>query len=290
MGRAGFAVTKCVRQRERRKRPVAGGGSEESGPRHRCLGALRLNGVVRTLRTTVERLRNRGHQIDAITPLDFPTRPCPGYPEIGLALGCGPKMSDRLTRLEPEVVHIATEGPLGWAARHWCVSRSMPFTTSFHTRFPEYLALRTHLPARWFWPILRRFHRPSSAVFAATDALAQELATFGLTNTHRWSRGVDTAAFSPDAPPLAAIAKLPRPIQLYVGRVAIEKNIEAFLASDSPGSKVVIGAGPALKGLEQRFPSAHFLGAMHGAELASAYATADVLVFPSRTPWTPLGW
>jgi glycosyltransferase involved in cell wall biosynthesis len=242
-----------------------------------------VNGVVRTLRTTVERLRNRGHQVDAITPLDFATRPCPGYPEIGLALGCGPRMSQRLTRLEPEVVHIATEGPLGWAARHWCLTRRMPFTTSFHTRFPEYLALRTHLPARWFWPILRRFHRPSSAVFVATDALAQELATHGLTQTHRWSRGVDTLAFSPDAPPLAAMARLPRPIQLYVGRVAIEKNIEAFLQTDVPGSKIVIGAGPALKALEQRFPATHFFGAMHGGDLASAYATADVLVFPSRT-------
>ena len=242
-----------------------------------------VNGVVRTLRTTVERLRARGHQVDAITPLDFATRPCPGYPEIRLALGCGARLAERLSRLEPEVVHIATEGPLGWAARHWCMTRGMPFTTSFHTRCPEYLALRTHLPARWFWPILRRFHRPSSAVFAATDALAQELATFGLTNTRRWSRGVDTAAFSPDAPPLAVIAKLPRPIQLYVGRVAIEKNIEAFLDTDVPGSKVLIGDGPALKSLQQRYPSAHFLGAMHGSDLASAYATADVLVFPSRT-------
>src|SRR4029078_13519309 len=116
---------------------------------------------------------------------------------------------------------------------------------------------------RWFWPILRRFHRPSRAVFAATDALAQELATFGLTHTHRWSRGADTTAFSPDAPPLAAMARLARPIQLYVGRVAIEKNIEAFLATDVPGSKIVIGDGPALKGLQQRYPSAHFLGAMH---------------------------
>jgi glycosyltransferase involved in cell wall biosynthesis len=242
-----------------------------------------VNGVVRTLRTTVAQLRGRGHQVDAITPLDFSTRSCPGYPEIGLALGCGPKMSERLTRLEPEVVHLATEGPLGWAARHWCLTRGMPFTTSFHTRFPEYLALRTGMPARWFWPILRRFHRPASTVLVATDALAQELATHGLTRTHHWSRGVDTAAFTPDASPLAAMARLPRPIQLYVGRVAIEKSIEAFLETDVLGSKVVIGAGPALKNLAQHFPSAHFLGAMHGADLASAYATADVLVFPSRT-------
>ena len=242
-----------------------------------------VNGVVRTLRTTVERLRGRGHQVETMTPDGFKTRACPGYPEIRLALGCGPKLSRRLSTLDPEVVHIATEGPLGWAARNWCLAHSMPFTTSFHTRFPEYLALRTHMPARWFWPILRRFHRPSSAVFAATDALAQELATFGLGHTHRWSRGVDTTAFSPDAPLLAAMAGLPRPIQLYVGRVAIEKNIEAFLETNVPGSKVVIGDGPALKGLQQRYPSAKFLGAKHGAELASAYATADVVVFPSRT-------
>jgi glycosyltransferase involved in cell wall biosynthesis len=242
-----------------------------------------VNGVVRTLRTTVDRLRARGHQVETMTPDGFRTRACPGYPEIRLALGCGTKLSARLTDLDPEAIHIATEGPLGWAARNWCLAHDMPFTTSFHTRFPDYLALRTHMPARWFWPILRRFHRPSSAVFAATDALAQELATFGLSHTHRWSRGVDITAFSPDAAPLAAMSSLPRPIQLYVGRVAIEKNIEAFLDTNVPGAKVVIGDGPALKSLRQRYPAAHFLGALHGAELAAAYATADVLVFPSRT-------
>lgn len=242
-----------------------------------------VNGVVRTLRTTIERLRRRGHQIDAVTPDGFVTRPCPGYPEIGLALGCGAKVAERLNRFAPEAVHIATEGPLGWAARHWCLSHELPFTTSFHTRFPDYLALRTHLPARWFWPILRRFHRPASAVFAATEALSRELATHGLTQTHIWSRGVDTAAFSPDTPPLPTLARLPRPIQLYVGRVAIEKNIEAFLDTGVPGSKIVVGDGPARRMLAARYPQASFLGALHGADLAAAYAGADVLVFPSRT-------
>jgi glycosyltransferase involved in cell wall biosynthesis len=245
--------------------------------------APQVNGVVRTLCTTVERLRRRGHRVDTVTPDGFSTRACPGYPEIKLALGCGPKVSQRLTRFDPEVVHIATEGPLGWAARHWCLTHDMPFTTSFHTRFPDYLALRTHMPARWFWPILRRFHRPSSAIFTATDALARELAGHGLAQTHQWSRGVDTQQFSPDAPEHPALAGLPRPIQLYVGRVAIEKNIEAFLELDTPGSKVIVGNGPASAMLAQRYPEAHFIGALHGADLASAYATADVMVFPSRT-------
>ena len=242
-----------------------------------------VNGVVRTLRTTIERLRQRGHQIDAVTPDGFATRACPGYPEIGLALGCGAKVGERLDRFVPEAVHIATEGPLGWAARYWCLTHAMPFTTSFHTRFPDYLALRTHLPARWFWPILRRFHRPASAVFTATEALARELATRGLAKTHLWSRGVDTAAFSPDTPPLPALAQLARPIQLYVGRVAVEKNVEAFLEAEVAGSKVVVGDGPARKLLVERHPDVHFLGALHGRDLAAAYAGADVLVFPSRT-------
>jgi glycosyltransferase involved in cell wall biosynthesis len=245
--------------------------------------APQVNGVVRTLTTTVAMLRARGDIIETITPDGFATLRCPGYPEIRLALGSGKAVARRLTGFAPEAVHIATEGPLGWAARRWCLAMGMPFTTSFHTRFPDYLALRTRLPAGLFWPVVQRFHAPAARVFAATQALEEELHSRGLPRTHRWSRGVDTTLFRPDRAPLAKIADLPRPILLHVGRVAIEKNIEAFLSADVAGSKVVVGDGPALAALRERYPAAHFLGALHGEALASAYAAADLLVFPSLT-------
>ena len=242
-----------------------------------------INGVVRTLETTVARLRARDHDVATITPDRFLTIPCPSYPEIRLAIGSGREMNRRLADFAADAIHIATEGPLGWAARRWCLDRSMPFSTSFHTRFPDYVALRTGLPSGWFWPVVRRFHAPAATIMAATTMLAEELAGQGLPQTHRWSRGVDLDLFTPAAPGLAAMAGLPRPIQLYVGRVAVEKNIDAFLHAPVPGSKVVVGDGPARAALQQRYPTAHFLGPLHGAELASAYASADVFVFPSRT-------
>lgn len=242
-----------------------------------------VNGVVRTLGNTVEILRAGGHEVETITPDRFRTIACPSYPEIRLALGARTGVARLLGGFAPEAAHIATEGPLGWAARRWCRRAGMPFTTSFHTRFPDYIALRTRLPADWFWPAVRRFHAPATRVFAATETLTRELSARGLPQTHRWSRGVDLTLFSPDAPPLPAIAGLPRPIQLYVGRVAVEKNVEAFLRTSVPGSKVVVGDGPARAELEQRFPQVTFTGALHGAALASAYASSDVFVFPSRT-------
>jgi glycosyltransferase involved in cell wall biosynthesis len=245
--------------------------------------APQVNGVVRTLTTTVAMARARGHLVETITPDGFATLRCPGYPEIRLALGSGRAVGRRLAGFAPDCVHIATEGPLGWAARRWCLATAMPFTTSFHTRFPDYLALRTRLPAGLFWPVVQRFHAPAARVFAATQALEAELHGRGLHRTHRWSRGVDTALFRPDQTPHPALAGLPRPILLHVGRVAIEKNIEAFLSADVPGSKVVVGDGPALAALRLRYPNAHFLGALHGEALASAYAGADLLVFPSLT-------
>jgi glycosyltransferase involved in cell wall biosynthesis len=242
-----------------------------------------INGVVRTLRTTVAELERRGHVVEAITPDRFVTLPCPSYPDIRLAIGCGPAVRRRLDAFAADAIHIATEGPLGWAARRWCLSRRIPFSTSFHTRFPDYLAMRTGLSADLFWPVVRRFHAPAASIMTATATLAGELATRGLPQTRRWSRGVDLALFSPAIAPPAALADLPRPLQLYVGRVAVEKNIEAFLATRLPGTRVVVGDGPARPQLEQRFPDAVFLGALHGAALAAAYAAADVLVFPSRT-------
>ncbi|MDO9487634.1 MAG: glycosyltransferase family 1 protein, partial [Sphingomonadaceae bacterium] len=242
-----------------------------------------VNGVVRTLTTTVATLKARRHRADTITPDLFRTIACPSYPEIRLALGCARAVARRLDALDADAVHIATEGPIGWAARRWCLRRGRPFTTSFHTRFPDYVAMRTGLPADWFWPVLRRFHGPATRIFAATPSLADELAGRGLPQVHAWSRGVDLALFSPDAAPLAALADLPRPVQLYVGRVAVEKNLEAFLAARTPGTRVVVGDGPARAALAARYPDARFLGALHGRELASAYAGADVFVFPSHT-------
>jgi len=245
--------------------------------------APQVNGVVRTLATTIDQLAARGHAVERITPEGFRTFPCPSYPDIRLAISCKSEVARRLEQAAPDAIHIATEGPLGWAARRWCLDRGQPFTTSFHTRFPDYVAMRTGLPPALFWPLFRRFHAPAARIMVATPSLAAELAGQGLGQTHRWSRGVDLGLFSPAAPRLAAMAGLRRPIQLYVGRVAIEKNITAFLDASVGGTKIVVGDGPARAQLEQTYSGAHFLGALHGAELASAYASADVFVFPSRT-------
>ncbi len=241
-----------------------------------------VNGVVRTLQTTIGRLQHRGHVVESITPDAFATRPCPGYPEIRLALGCGPELARRMEAFAPDAIHIATEGPLGWAARAWCVRHGARFTTSFHTNFADYLALRTHLPAGLFWPFLRRFHRAASGVMTATARVARTLNDRGIEDTRRWSRGVDLSLFKPDGPRLD-LDTLPRPILLHVGRIAIEKNIEAFLKLDVPGTKLLVGDGPARADLERRYPLARFVGLKQGAALAAAYRAADVLVFPSRT-------
>jgi len=242
-----------------------------------------VNGVVRSINTTVERVRRRGHLVETITPDQFRSVPCPSYGEIRLALGCGRPVSRRLDDFEPDAVHIATEGPIGWAARSWCQRRSVPFTTSFHTRFPDYVSVRTGLPADWIWPVMRRFHGPAVRTFAVTPTLAAELGQRGLGSIHLWPLGVDLGQFSPSVRPHPAMADLPRPILLNVGRVAVEKNLEAFLSANVMGTKVIVGDGPALTELRERFPNAVFLGAIHGTELASAYAAADLFVFPSRT-------
>ena len=242
-----------------------------------------VNGVVRSLSATVERIRRRGIEVEPITADQFWTLPCPTYPEIRLAFGCARKVARRLDAFAPDAVHIATEGPIGWATRRWCRLRRVPFTTSFHTRFPDYVAVRTGLPASWFWPVMRHFHGCATRIFAVTPLLASELRARGIGPVHHWPLGVDLGQFSPSAEPLAKMAKLPRPIMLNVGRVAVEKNLDAFLSLELPGSKVVVGDGPALADLRQRYPQAVFLGSMHGSELASAYAAANVFVFPSRT-------
>jgi len=242
-----------------------------------------VNGVVRTLSATVTELDRRGHEVELVTPERFLTVPLPGYDSIRLAMA--PRFSVRrmLDAYQPDIVHISTEGPIGWSARGWCMARDVPFTTAFHTRFPEYAALRTGINAERFWPIMRRFHAPSRGVLVATQSLEQELQTRGITKTRRWSRGIDNWLFRPTGEKHPALADLPKPVMLSVGRVALEKNLEAFLTADVPGTKVVVGDGPALAELRQRFPDAVFMGSLSGEELASAYRGADCFVFPSRT-------
>lgn len=245
--------------------------------------APQVNGVVRTLSTVTTELRARGHEVEIVSPDLYRSLPCPTYPEIRLALAGTGAVGRRLDAFAPEAIHIATEGPLGWAARRWCLSRRRRFTTAYHTQFPDYLARRTGLPAAWFWPYIRHFHGPSAGIMVATETIRAQLRAQRLTRLRPWSRGVDLANFGPDVPPPDLFFKLPRPIQLCVGRVAVEKNIEAFLANGHPGSKVVVGDGPALARLRTAFPDAVFLGRQSGQALAACYAGADVLVFPSRT-------
>ena len=242
-----------------------------------------VNGVVRSLATTIDRIRERDMLVETITPELFRSVPCPTYPEIRLALGCRRGVSQRLDAFEPQAVHIATEGPIGWAARAWCLKRKVPFTTSFHTRFPDYVSVRTGIPADWIWTVMRRFHGAASRTMAVTRRLTDELSERRIGPVHHWPLGVDLAQFSPDAPPHPDMAGLKRPIQLYVGRIAVEKNLEAFLDTNVSGTRVIVGDGPALEQLRRQYPDAVFLGAKHGEELASAYASADVFVFPSRT-------
>jgi glycosyltransferase involved in cell wall biosynthesis len=247
-----------------------------------------VNGVVRTLQQTAREAAGLDVTIEFITPAMFPTVAMPGYPEIPLALATRRAVARRVDAIAPDAIHIATEGPVGLAVRGLCIARGLPFTSSFHTRFPDYLAGRLPLPARWTeaaaWSLLRWFHGPAAATMAATPTLAAELEARGFKNVKLWQRGVDATLFTPErAGDLHLELDLPRPVFLTVGRLAVEKNVEAFLALDLPGTKLVVGDGPARAGLEKRFPGAVFLGARRGEELARIYASADVFVFPSRT-------
>lgn len=242
-----------------------------------------VNGVVRSLTSTVDHLIQRGHEVETITPDRFLTVPMPGYASIRLAMAPRFGVRRMLDKAEPEIVHIATEGPVGWAARGWCLSRGVPFTSAFHTRFPEYASVRTGLSAEYFWPILQRFHAESRAVMVSTRSLAEELGGRGIGPARAWSRGIDHDLFTPDGPLHPAMANLPGPVLLNVGRVAPEKNLEAFLDLKVPGSKVVVGDGPSLETLRRRYPDVLFLGSLTGETLASAYRAADCFVFPSLT-------
>jgi glycosyltransferase involved in cell wall biosynthesis len=239
-----------------------------------------VNGVVRTLRTVVRELTEMGHVVEVIGPDRFRTIPCPTYPDIRLSLLPGRKLARLIEAFAPDALHISTEGPLGLAARAWAIKHKCAFTTAFHTRFPEYLYARTRIPIRLSYAWMRYFHGAGSGMMVATESLRQELAERGFKHIVAWSRGVDLDQFQPEP---REEWGLPRPIFAYVGRVAIEKNIGAFLSLDLPGCKVVVGDGPSRPSLERRFPDVQFVGVRHGAPLAAAFAGADVFVFPSLT-------
>jgi glycosyltransferase involved in cell wall biosynthesis len=238
-----------------------------------------VNGVVRTLTMMAEAAKSFGVDVSFLTPLSFRTFAMPSYPDLQLALPYPAVIAAMIEKAQPDSIHIATEGPIGLMVRRYCRKHGLPFTTSFHTRFPEYISARSPIPESWVWRALRWFHRPSHAVMAATPALAAELRMRGFRNVVLWSRGVDTALFHPRDIDLC----LPQPVFLSVGRVAVEKNLEAFLDLDLPGTKLVVGDGPARIALERKYPDAVFLGARHGEELAEIYAAADIFVFPSKT-------
>ena len=239
-----------------------------------------INGVVVTLRNTIRELERMGHTVATITPDAFRTIPCPTYPEIRLALLPDDKVGRHIEAFAPDAIHIATEGPLGLAARRHALRTHRPFTTAYHTQFPEYVHARCRLPLRVSYRWMRWFHAPAAALMVATPDIERRLAARGFTNLVRWSRGVDTELFHPGP---HALLDVPRPIFLYAGRVAVEKNIEAFLALDLPGTKWVVGDGPARPVLQRRFPDAVFFGMKTGGALAWHYRQADVFVFPSRT-------
>ena len=238
-----------------------------------------VNGVVRTLTMMAEAAKSFGVDISFLTPQSFRTFAMPSYPDLRLALPGPSKIARLIEAASPDGIHIATEGPIGFMVRRYCRKHGLPFTTSFHTRFPEYVSARSPIPEAWVWRALRWFHKRRQAVMAATPALAAELRARGFRNVVLCSRGVDTALFHPRAIDLC----LPVPVFLSVGRIAVEKNLEAFLGLDLPGTKLVVGDGPARSALERRYPDAVFLGARHGEELAEIYAAADMFVFPSRT-------
>ncbi len=243
-----------------------------------------VNGVVRTLQSVSAELRAMGHELTIISPDLYASIPCPTYPEIRLALPRPGLVGRTLAEFRAEAVHIATEGPLGLLARRWCLSQGLPFTTAYHTQFPEYVAARIRaVNPEFVWRYVRWFHAPSAAILASTPSVAQALAAHGLPQSRHWGRGVDTTLFRADGPRDAFVHNLPGPVQLYAGRVAVEKNIAAFLATDLPGSKVVVGDGPARAALAAEYPHVHFLGAKFGEDLAAIYRSADVFVFPSRT-------
>ncbi len=241
-----------------------------------------VNGVVRSIENTNRELAALGVEVSMVTPQQFRSVPMPTYPEIRLSIAGPWQVARAIEAQRPDYMHIATEGPLGLMARRWCLKNRMPFSTSYHTRFPEYVAARLPVPLTWLYAYVRWFHNRGGACMVATQSLRHEMAGRGLKHLRLWSRGIDTALFHPQ-PPVEKPFGLKRPVFITIGRVAVEKNLPAFLDLDLPGSKVVVGDGPARAELEQRYPDVLFTGVKFGAELAEVYAQADVFVFPSVT-------
>lgn len=244
-----------------------------------------VNGVVTTLVELVRELESLGHQIDLIHPGQFKTRPCPGYAGIDLAVRSGKSLSQKLDGLAPDAIHIATEGPLGWGARAYCIKKKIRFTTAFHTKFPEILHAALNVPLAWGYALLRYFHKPSSGVMVPTQGVLRMLDQRGFRNLRRWTHGVDMKLFvyheQPTIHPFLGV--LARPVSLFVGRLSYEKNIEAFLQLDTPGTKVVCGVGPLEASLQERYPLVRWLGNLPRDELALIYAAADLFVLPSKS-------
>ena len=239
-----------------------------------------INGVVRSLEYMAAEAPRFDAEVSFLTPEHFRSVPMPTYREIRLSLATSRAVGRHLAAVEPTHVHIATEGPIGFAARRACLDGGRSFTTSYHTRFPEYLSARAPVPERWSYAVLRRFHNAGRGMMVSTPSLEHDLRARGFLRIMRWTRGVDTDLFRPRS---TSVLDLPRPIALFVGRIAVEKNIEAFLHLDLPGAKVVVGDGPARAELERAHPTVRFLGALSGEALAVAYASSDVFVFPSLT-------
>jgi glycosyltransferase involved in cell wall biosynthesis len=238
------------------------------------------NGVVRTIKMTVRELRKLGHEVELLTPQGFRSIPCPTYPDIRLCITTPGEIARRIDAFGPDSLHIATEGPLGWMARRVAMQRNWPFTTAYHSRFPEYVYARCRLPLSWSYAALRAFHNAGTGILVPTPAILEDLRQRGFTHTKLWGRGVDLETFTPRG---ECLPRGTNPIFLYVGRLAVEKNIEAFLSLSLPGEKWVAGTGPAEAGLKSRFPGVRWLGVLDGPSLAALYRTADVMVFPSHT-------
>ena len=239
-----------------------------------------VNGVVRTLTALADSAHRLGVAVEFLTPEGFASVPLPTYPGLRLALPRRREIARRIEELKPDAIHIATEGPIGHMVRAYCRARGRPFTTSYTTRFPEYIAARAPIPQAWVYAALRRFHAAATVTMVASRSLMSELRQRGFGNLGMWTRGVDTDLFRPER---AIDLGFSRPIFVTVGRLAVEKNVEAFLALDLPGTKVVVGSGPQEQELRRRFPQARFLGLMEHGTLAAHLAAADVFVFPSRT-------
>jgi glycosyltransferase involved in cell wall biosynthesis len=241
------------------------------------------NGVVTTLEATVATLGRFGHTVRVLSRERLASIPCPSYPEIRLAVNPGAYVARELKAFRPHAIHIATEGTLGLAVRRYCRHRGVPFTTSYHTRYPQYLAARWPIPLAVSYAWLRAFHGAATRTFLSSASLETELASRGFAHLHRWRRGVDLRRFRPRAASAPELAGLPRPIMAYVGRLAVEKNLDAFLGLERPGTRLLIGDGPERAALAARHPQARFTGYRHGEALAGLLAACDVLVFPSLT-------